>query len=167
VPLSREQFSRSVLWLHLLVVRGFWLGFRREIRDLGATSAPRLSSELRAARGLAHRRPRRAAPAGYYHTSFEHFENHEKFVTFQTRAPPDTRRRPRPGVERPDAGDTDRHAEVVKVGRTTPNPANRPDPIGTTMIIAWIIVGTAVAPASTRPGPAPNGIRRTHASLIS
>ena len=32
----------------------------------------------------------------------------------------------------------DRHAEVVKlivkVGRTTPNPANRPDPIGTTVI---------------------------------
>lgn len=31
MPLSWEQLSRSVLWLHLLFVRGFWLGFRREI----------------------------------------------------------------------------------------------------------------------------------------
>ena len=64
MPLSREQFSRSVLWLHLLVVRGFWLGFRREI----AISA---QSRLHV---VAPSRLAGTAPGGPGVTSFEDFE---------------------------------------------------------------------------------------------
>jgi hypothetical protein len=98
VPLSWEQPSRSVLWLHLLFVRGFWLGFRREIAS---------GSRLDAAPGRAAAWRRGAARGCALNFSSLNISD-----PGLTRAPPDT----------PPA-DTDRHAEVVKVGRTTPNPA--------------------------------------------
>jgi len=66
------------MWLHLLFVRGFWLGFRREIRDLGAISAPRR-------RAVAARRYRGGAAPGSLALKISSLN-----ISSETRAPPDT-----------------------------------------------------------------------------
>ncbi len=114
MPLSREQFSRSVLWLHLLFVRGFWLGFRREIRDLAAPSRLHVVAPSRLAG---------TAPGGPGVTSFEVISSLN--ISWDPGATGHAARRTRRlNGDGPARGSRARFGRARTCNASTPNPAN-------------------------------------------